>query len=294
MDPFSITDRAASLVEAFRRPEYTGANRCRPCTAVNVGIAALISIGVGAFSLAGGIAVAFLGGAAIYLRGYLVPGTPTLTKRYFPDWFLGYFDAVHHPIDIDDVSDLDGEDLLLRTGAIVEDEAADDLVLDPEFETAWRTRIDALDSVDAAAADLAAMIGIDDDTFTVEWNGDAFVAWEDGHQLGQWESQGAFLADVAAAKELDMRYGGWDDLSIARRSQTLGLLRLFLDWCPTCDGTVALGQDVVESCCRSVDVVAATCQDCGDRLFEAPYDPERLSVGRLPQGRTASGGWPES
>jgi hypothetical protein len=30
--------------------------------------------------------------ALVYLRGYLVPGTPAFTKRYFPDWLLAWFD----------------------------------------------------------------------------------------------------------------------------------------------------------------------------------------------------------
>lgn len=38
-------------------------------------------------------------------------------------------------------------------------------------------------------------------------------------------------------------------------------LRLFLDTCPVCEGPLAFGKETVESCCRSVDVVAV---DCGE------------------------------
>jgi hypothetical protein len=30
-----------------------------------------------------------------------------------------------------------------------------------------------------------------------------------------------------------------------------------------------MGQETVESCCRSREVIAVGCESCGDRLFEA-------------------------
>lgn len=276
MTTITLPDRIVSAMDTLRQPEYIGTNRCLPCTAVNVVIAAVLSVGVAVISPIAGVATILVSGSVIYLRGYLVPGTPHLTKRYLPEEILRYFDASHgSPADI---SDFDGEEFLLRTGVIVEDEQAEDLVLDPEFETAWHARLSAIDTLDSAATALAAMLDIDRSELDLEWHGDAFVAWHDDRQLGQWESRGAFLADVTANRELEARYDAWEDLLLSQRSQTLGLLRLFLDRCPTCRGDVRLGQDVVDSCCRSIDVVAATCQDCNDRLFEAPYEPDALAA----------------
>lgn len=84
----------------FRQPEYTGENRCIPCTVANVVIGAVSSLVVGyAFAVTVGRfawlvgAVVFAGSlTAIWLRGYLVPGTPELTKRSFPDRVLRVFD----------------------------------------------------------------------------------------------------------------------------------------------------------------------------------------------------------
>lgn len=45
-------------------------------------------------------------------------------------------------------------------------------------------------------------------------------------------------------------------------------LRLFVERCPACDGPVTADREVVESCCRSLDVVAVSCDACGARLFE--------------------------
>ncbi len=75
----------------LRNPAYTGENRCVPCTAVNVAISVVAAAvaAVAAVELAAAVLAVSL--SAIYLRGYLVPGTPTLTKRYFPPWLLARF-----------------------------------------------------------------------------------------------------------------------------------------------------------------------------------------------------------
>jgi hypothetical protein len=87
-----MSTRIADVLTEARQPEYTGENRCVPCTATNVAIAAVLAIGL-AFILVTPIGVvAFLASlVVIYLRGYLVPGTPELTKRYFPPWLLALF-----------------------------------------------------------------------------------------------------------------------------------------------------------------------------------------------------------
>ncbi|QLH80255.1 hypothetical protein [Halosimplex pelagicum] len=89
-----------SLVTRLRRPEYTGENRCLPCTVLNVGIASVGATLLGAWLVAAGYSTAAAGVATavlavslltIWLRGYLVPGTPTLTKRYLPAPVLAAF-----------------------------------------------------------------------------------------------------------------------------------------------------------------------------------------------------------
>ena len=74
-----------SVVDSFRQPEYTGENRCGPCTAVNLLLTAGASAAAWVLLAPWVAAGTFAAGAAtIYLRGYLVPGTPALTKRYLP------------------------------------------------------------------------------------------------------------------------------------------------------------------------------------------------------------------
>lgn len=270
----------STFVEELRRPEYTGENRCVPCTVANVVIAAVISAAVGVVVAPLGLLLFAVSLAAIYLRGYLVPGTPELTRRYFPDWLLARFDKdprIDRPTsgrESDPGADpLDAERVLRDAGAIVVDDRRDDVVLDPAFERSWFDRMDRFDDSRTDVDELAELLEIDDpDRLELEWHGDAVVAYLDDRWIGQWESRAAFVADLAGARELDARYDAWSEMSLAHRSEVLGGLRLCLDRCPACGDAVTIHQDVVESCCRSKDVVAATCEGCDARLFEADFD----------------------
>jgi hypothetical protein len=270
----------ANTVNRLKQPEYTGENRCTPCTVVNSVIAVVIAVAVGialgtsvgwtAGTVVGGVVLG-LSAASIALRGYLVPGTPTLTKTYFPDWLLGKFDKepVRGEVPVDE--DLDVETVLVRAEALQPCEDADDLCLTDEFRRAWSDRIDVVRSEETSRAELAGLLGVDADELTFEEFGDAFVAQVDGTRAGRWESRGAFLADVAAATELGKRLSGWQALGIREQSQILYGLRLFLEECPECAGVVAVEEDTVESCCRSIDIVAVSCQECGARVFETNH-----------------------
>ncbi|PSP88368.1 hypothetical protein BRC90_07695 [Halobacteriales archaeon QS_4_69_34] len=280
-----------TIADRVRRPEYTGENRCIPCTAVNLVIAGVLAVGLGVVSPPLGAVALAASLGSIYLRGYLVPGTPTLTKRYFPDWVLARFDQLptdeHGPAFAPDGTEAGGhtagesdhaategpvepEVVLGEAGVIVPCTEEDDLCLDASFRAAWRERIAELRGSDVGAADAIAALGIDDLAGSLARYGDAVVLErEDGRSAGaQWESRAALLADVAAARLLDERIAGWDRLDAADRSRLLYSLRIFAETCPTCGGPVGLGAETVESCCRSHEVVAVTCGDCDARLFE--------------------------
>lgn len=86
-----MTSRDSSLGERFREPEYTGENRCMPCTVLNAALALALTVAAAAFGPVTALVV-FVGSfASIYFRGYLVPGTPELTKRYLPARVLALF-----------------------------------------------------------------------------------------------------------------------------------------------------------------------------------------------------------
>ena len=105
------------FLERLRQPEYTGENRCLPCTVVNAIIAgALAAAATLLVTPVGGGVVLVLSLAAIYLRGYLVPGTPELTKRYLPDRVLRLFDKAPDLPDPGETVDVEG--YLLDAGVL--------------------------------------------------------------------------------------------------------------------------------------------------------------------------------
>jgi len=297
-------------LDRLRRPEYTGENRCLPCTVLNVALAAIGAVAVGALvavELAAAVLIVAL--AAIWLRGYLVPGTPALTKRYLPERVLGWFGKGRDP---GPPAEFDAESYLLSVGALVETADGSDLAFAPWFESAWRTHLAALrDAADtelvaspatdgaigastataetapdgtrpAAPADVAALAGltgIDEDGLSLRWRGEPGFAHAGDERIGHWESRSAFLADVAADRALTTQLDDWASLPLVSRSGVLGALRLFVERCPTCEGPVQLEERVVESCCSSYEVVAGRCTACNARLFEMDL-PASLAVAR--------------
>ncbi|WP_181861565.1 hypothetical protein [Haloplanus salinus] len=269
------------VLHRYQNPAYTGSNRCVPCTITNVAIAALGSLALAALAPPLGVAAFAVAILTIYLRGYLVPGTPTFTRRYFPDWLLAVFDKADPT-----PASADVEATLVAAG-VLHDEAVD-LVLDPRFAAAWDERMADVDAErdglsDAAAnrldaVELAALTDLDPDGLDVQRYGEAVVATLDAERIGRWESRAAFVADVAAAHELDDWVPRWRSIPVAGRSELLGGLRLFLERCPACGAVLTLDHEVVRSCCRERDVIAMSCSGCGSRLLEADFDVSALDA----------------
>ncbi|WP_135302486.1 hypothetical protein [Haloarcula amylovorans] len=267
-----------SEVDRLKRPEYTGENRCLPCTVVNSVIAVGLALFAAVLGFRGGdstvavlaaAAVLLPAAAAIYLRGYLVPGTPTLTKRYMPASVLALFGkgpsaATSETATPPPEENVDVEQLLLDIGAL--EPCGDDLCLTEWYSEAWR---DALGEADPDRTALLEQLDLDDTDVEFEDHGEAFRARVDEGYVGTWESRAAFEADIAAARVLEDSYDEWERLSVRQRGQVLNGLRLFLDTCPTCGGTPTFGTETVQSCCSEYDVAAVACGNCDARLFES-------------------------
>ena len=263
----------------FRRPEYTGDQRCMPCTIVNMALTAAFAGAVAAVAASSGadplttgvlgLAIVALGTVTIALRGYLVPGTPWLTRRYLPDRVLAWFDKADDAAPIPD--DVDTEALLTDGGVVEECVDVDDLCLTESFERDWYAAMAERQDIDGSSDDLSSLLGVDADRLEVEAFGGAFIARYDGRRVGQWESDGAVIADMAAASVLNDRLDRWDEFDLALRSSLLHGLRAFLEFCPVCDDRLVMDEREVSSCCRSIDVVAVTCTGCERRIFEAEH-----------------------
>ncbi|WP_435069150.1 hypothetical protein [Haloplanus sp. C73] len=245
-----------SVGDRLRRPEYTGENRCLPCTVVNVclavAVAGVVTVALG--PLGGIIALAGSLGA-VYFRGYLVPGTPELTMRYLPPWVLELF----------------GKELELRETLEPVDGVA--VRATPEggrlvgsFASSWDERIEAMRERGVDDDDVATLLGVDEASGV---RGDVAYVVDGG--LRQWLSESALLADAAAAAVLEERGGeAWASLDPDERVATLRDLRKLLGYCPLCDGELVRDKtETVETCCtESERVLMATCSECDIRLIE--------------------------
>jgi hypothetical protein len=300
----------SDVADRLRQPEYTGENRCLPCTVVNVLIAAVLA---GLLSVVLTPVVGLIGFAVglglIYLRGYLVPGTPALTKEYFPPWLLRLFgkepieaidtatrsrtaapteagrgagngaNAANDEAETSHVGDGDddgvnvADDPFVASG-IVESVSGE---LTSAFREAWIERIATVENDGVEPADVAAMYGASE---ARETGDESFVL--DGNKSVRWGSRAALVADVAAADLLAERLDAWADYDRDRRQSVLLGLRLELDRCPACDGDVSYTQERVDPCCQKPHLVAdAVCDACGAPIADAAVvddgETERVS-----------------
>jgi len=252
----------SAFVDRIRQPEYTGPNRCLPCTLLNVVIAGGVAAGVALVTrpLAGVVAFGILLGT-IYLRGYLVPGTPELTKRYLPDQVLRLFGKA--PELPPPGETIDVEAYLREAGALVPGEQ-EDLTLSPAFRDDWNEAI--RDANVAPAATAGEVLDLPEPG--IEERGDACVVTDDGMRAADWPSRAALLADLGGVRALQARDDEWSHRSHSEQGRILAGLRVFLESCPSCGAEPILGEETVESCCRQAEVYTYRCPDCGARLLE--------------------------
>jgi len=326
-----------TALDRYKNQSYTGENRCTPCTVVNVVLAAALGLGLGLFAPPIGAAAFVVGLGSIYFRGYLVPGTPELTKQYFPEWLLARFDKLDEPpvgagsgpsvrsevgsetesvdgagdedgdttgnavgaVDVDDTDDtaverardaagtegiVDPQTLLLEVDVVEECADRDDLCLTNAFADEWTTHAERLrDDSDEQCAAIAELFDLEDVALTQGHEG-RFVVKSGDEQFNAWVTEGALVADLAAASVIADRTD-WGAILPAQRVAILRALRSFLDVCPMCGGDVRMTEDTVDSCCRSWDVLAVRCADCDTHFLE--LNPERL--GGAPDGESNNG-----
>jgi len=296
------------VIDRVRQPEYTGENRCIPCTVVNVAIAAVVGIAVATVTTVELTAVLVaLCLAVIALRGYLVPGTPALTRRYFPDRLLAAFgkapeagaDSGWEPA-ADEGSDdadwatvekvrhhrdeaVDVVDLLVEVGAV---EPVDN---EYRFTDAFAGAVDEwLATLQEGATGGEHAVGLDRETLAglfgatpgeISYKDRAYPAIKVGVRVRKWPGPASLLADVAAHRALDARTPRWSGVPFEQRLDALEALRSFHDTCPSCGGPLQETTETVQSCCLSADVIALACQHCGEQLVER--DPASASWRKL-------------
>ena len=291
-----------SLLGRLRQPEYTGNNRCLPCTVVNLLIAALLAGGVAIGSLPAAGAVFAISVLAIALRGYLVPGTPELTKRYLPASVLRLFgkhptagtsmEAESSDVDPDSLAvfeqierrreeGVEPSDFLQDVGAIELCADGEEFCLTDTFAERVETSSEPR-TVTGDAERIAAIFGVEPSEVTPLDR--EYPAVKVGIQVRKWPSVAALTADVATDRALAETTDRWREVPPGQRREILESLRGFHERCPLCGGPVALSEEVLESCCGTHQVKTVACDDCERRLRE--FDQTRVGPEHSTKGIT--------
>lgn len=279
----AIRQTITAALHWFRQPEYTGENRCLPCTVLNTAIAAFVGSVVALASLAAGVvALASLAtGVVVFaacllvivFRGYLVPGTPTLVQ-YLPERVHDAIGPGHefrrdgNTIEEAVAPSFDVETTLKAADIIAECADADDLCLTDSYREAWQQQMNTLQSETAQRERLSRSLSVSPDEVTFEETDSGWHVSIDGIRAGGWQSKAAFVADLASEDLLASRLDAWETVAPDERTQLLVALRSFIETCPDCGGEVLPSEDVVRSCCRDDIVsVTTTCIECESVLF---------------------------
>jgi hypothetical protein len=267
----------------FRDPKYTGPNRCWPCTAINVGVVALV--GAALTSLAGvavALPVVVAALSIVFLRGYLIPGTPRI-GRSLPEPVRSWFDS-HDP-----VTERSATEALVAAGVLEYD-----LSLDPAMDTTIQAQARAY-LEDREALEAAVLEQFDAATVSVNsalgggerW----FVLDENQQTVRQWTARSVAALDVAGGAVLEQRLPDWDCWAERDRTAMLALLRYGASACPDCGATFEESDGADVTCCGGRSLVGARrCADCGYPLVDRNDLPTRETEPSLDRSEPSGSG----
>jgi len=156
-------------------------------------------------------------------------------------------------------------DRLVASSVVTLDDTESDLTLTESFRSNWRQRIEHLRGRDHTEF-LGLLLDTDPDVLVVDEDADesTVTVTNESTTIGTWPSDGALIADVAAFITLGEHVPGWDDLSGAERDELTARLRVFLEACPICDGSVQVTVQSVDG----HDRPTVTCEACESILLE--------------------------
>ncbi|TYL39196.1 hypothetical protein CV102_07880 [Natronococcus pandeyae] len=266
-----------SLLDRIRRPEYTGTNRCWPCTVTNGLLLGIVVVALAATRRRlGAVAVAAVGAASIALRGYFVPYTPQFAPHLTARLPLGEPGS-------DDAGSLSdagsaetergeegptGEDVLtalVEAGVVVPE--GDELFLDEEFRNDWHDEMRTLRDRDLETlAEIADRHTAPETAVRVGSSFGRSYLVLDGEDGGLVTLRREIaVAELGAARALESVVE-----SPAIRRAAGRPLRSLLEGCPLCDEPLEITQS---SCCGEVTPIGSTpkeklyCPNCNVRLF---------------------------
>lgn len=244
----------------FRNSQYTGENRCWPCTVVNLGLVGFISSCVaiiGSDLMAGSILL--VGVASTGLRGYVIPGTPRLT-RYLPASVLSVFNkGPSGSLAVTADSDSQETDLVEVSEGTIRLSSA----IRNKYKTQAQNLASDSDRLEAAIVD--AFDRVDHITVNRSLGGNEnwFAKDSDGDILLRWEARPVAAMDVAGEMLLSEYDPDWTTLDSSHREQQRAMLRRAAKTCPMCglEFQSVSGSDVV--CCGGQSLAGSLrCSEC--------------------------------
>jgi len=262
-------------IDALRQPEHTGQNRCWPCTVLNLLLVGVVSLWLLLRDRrVASVALTVVGVAAVALRGYVVPYTPTFAPRLLaatpiPErWFKQPLPDRER--DSLTATDIDGETVLQELAGAGALTADGELIRPTEsIDTAWREELDELATLsieqlaERATERLPNITSAEPhDTGDTQW----LVV---GSGQGSLVARPVAVAEIAAYSVLEETLTDQQARLSAARA-----LRMFLDNCPVCSTPLTESSEV--SCCggytdpRESPDQLLVCPTCEQRLYTIP------------------------
>lgn len=249
----------------LKQPNYTGENRCLPCTILNSLIAIAIASVFSYYNTVAGAITFLLCFVIIYLRGYLVPYTPELTKRYFPSWLLTLFQKGGQNRRARS-SEIVPEQFLIKEQILVPYTDQDDLFLSNEFSAQFRDFSTKETSEMVDDDQLRVIFGYENKAVSYSQLDDTVIVCLDGQIVAEWDSDIAFLSDIISGTILS-KNTKWKEISIMDRVNILKGIRIFIPVCPKCGHPTTTNIQPVETCCDRYKSVVVGCEQCDEPLI---------------------------
>lgn len=265
----------------LRDTRHTGPNRCWPCTILN-GVVLALAVGglvaVGHRLLA---AALLLGGTvALLLKGYLVPGTPSVGRR-LPRTVRERFGKTD-PISSRPATTALVEAGVLTNGLTLRDDAAEEILGES------RTLVDGRSRLEAAVETRFPTVEEVSVNRSLGGGENWFALDADEMTIRQWPARPVVALDVAAASVLQRAGIDWAGRSPTERGHLLALVRYGTQTCPACEMPFTTPNGPTVSCCGGRSLAGERrCVPCGYALVDRNDLPPDETNGK-PDGDAAT------
>ncbi len=263
------------LIKQLQDENHTGRNRCIKCTVFNIILSIVLSVVLFVillveFTGAQSVAVAgiflLLSFTTIWLKGYFVPYTPQITRKFFPQRVLHWFGKENPSSPIRSFDPSSHVPSLETANVLVYSDDHEDYVVSDDIIANISERY----SKDSPEVDnLLEQVGIED--VAVLDRGKKIYLISDDERIHYWPSEKALAIDAILVDILEESVITWKMRPPEERLNLLATVRLFFQQCP--DGEHTIGKvSEYETCCDEKVVFKTVCEESDDVLFSRGAD----------------------